>query len=330
MARQQFFFYYFMRKEPNISHFKKLNNAFLSIDEPTKLAHLLGINMKLLIHLTKKRHYKLFITHHKKKKRIIAEPEPMLKHVQQKMNDYLQAVYFFQKPENVQGYVKNPTDAPEKCSFITNAASHCGKPFVINADIFRFFPSITGIMVRDVFLNPPFNFNNNLASALALLCICKNWLPTGAPTSPVISNFVCLKLDGELQILAETNGYRFTRYADDLTFSGEKKPDETFKQQLTGLLDKYHFKLNFKKYRVQSRQSRQMVTGIVINQKPNVNRKYIRLLRAIEHDIKTNGLENAAKRSLGRDCLLPWQAQQFKNSVDAKVRYVKFVRGIEM
>ncbi len=146
-------------------------------------------------------------------------------------------------------------------------------------------------MVKDVFLTEPFNFNDNLASAIALLCIKKNWLPTGAPTSPVISNLVCLSMDDELNKFAIKNDYGYTRFADDLTFSGDLNPDENFKDELTSILEKYGFKLNFKKYRVLSKHIRQTVTGIVVNEKLNVNRDYKRKLRAARHNLKVNGIE---------------------------------------
>ena len=138
----------------------------------------------------------------------------------------MEAVYYFNRPKCVHGFVKSPSNSKDKYSILSNASQHVKKSFVINADIFRFFPSITGTMVKHVFLREPFNFDDNLASALALLCINKNWLPTGAPTSPIIANLVCLEMDKKLEKFASEFGYTFTRYADDLTFSGSGRPNE--------------------------------------------------------------------------------------------------------
>ena len=325
MVWQQLFFFTMSRKF-TISQFVELKDAFLKLEEPKDLCKLLNINIIQLIKLTKNPGYKAFESHHKGKKRVIAEPNGDLKDIQQKLNYYLQAVYFFHKPDCVHGFIKSPKNEKQKCTIISNAKQHCDKKYVINADIFRFFPSITGTMVRDVFLNSPFNFNSNLASAIALLCINKNWLPTGAPTSPAISNLVCLILDNELINLAGKYEYTYTRYADDITFSGDNPPGDRIKSELTSVLANSNFKLNYKKYRVLTKQSRQTVTGIVVNEKPNVNRKYIKQLRAIQHDIKKNGVFHAAIRHLDKEGLNERDIHSFQYSVEAKIRFVNKVR----
>jgi|GEM_PF-7016011 len=280
-----------MSRKFTISQIERLRNQFLSIYEPIELCHLLDITIADLWKYTKNQKYTAFTSIHKGKKRIVVEPNYELKQIQRRLNDFLQAVYYFHKPECVHGFIKSPTNSKDKRSILSNASHHVGKDYVINADVFRFFPSVTGKMVKEVFLNEPFNFNDNLASAIALLCIQKNWLPTGAPTSPAISNLVCLSMDDELNKFAIKNGYGYTRFADDLTFSGDLKPDNNFKEELMYILEKYGFKLNFKKYRVLSKHTRQTVTGIVVNEKLNVNREYKRKLRAARHNLKVNGIE---------------------------------------
>lgn len=318
-------FFTYMSRKFTISQFRKLNSDFLDVDSPNKLAEILGIKTSVLIKNTKYQRYTSFTSIHKGKKRIVAEPNYELKQIQRRLNNYLQAVYFFNKPEHVHGFVKGVTNEKQKFSILSNAAPHVGKSYVINADIFRFFPSIAGKMVKDVFLGEPFSFEDNLASALALLCIQKNWLPTGAPTSPVISNLVCMELDEELNILAKTNGYSYTRYADDMTFSWEEKPDENFKKELLNILETYRFKLNYKKYRVLTKHTRQSVTGIVVNKKLNVNREYKRKLRAIQHDIKVNGIENAFQRNRDVKFITTQGIEHFENSVQGKNDFIQKV-----
>ena len=147
-------------------------------------------------------------------------------------------------------------------------------------DLFRFFPSVKAPMVRKLFLGPPFHFDPNLASALALLCTYCHSLPTGSPLSPVISNFVCLGMDAGLALLARKHGYAYTRYADDLTFSGERPPEAGFFESVTRIIGEHGFTLNRRKTRIQKSDSRQTVTGIVAKSTPNVNREYKRKLRA--------------------------------------------------
>ena len=98
-------------------------------------------------------------------------------------------------------------------------------------------------MVRKLFLGPLFHFDPNLASALALLCTYRHSLPTGSPLSPVISNFVCLGMDADLTLLARKHGYAYTRYADDLTFSGERPPEAGFFESVTRITGEYNFTL---------------------------------------------------------------------------------------
>lgn len=286
-----------MSRKFTISQFEKLRNQFLSTYDPIELCHLLGMSIADLWKYTKYQKYTTFTSIHKGKKRIVVEPNYELKQIQKRLNYFLQAVYYFYKHDNVHGFIKSPTNSKDKRSILSNAARHVGKNYVINADVFRFFPSITGKMVKDVFLKQPFNFDDNLASAIALLCIQKNWLPIGAPTSPAISNFICLSMDDELNKFATKNDYEFTRFADDLTFSGIKKPNEIFRGELESILGKFGFKLNFKKYRVLSKYTRQTVTGIVVNEKLNVNREYKRKLRAATHNLKVNGIETLVEEN---------------------------------
>lgn len=304
----------------------RLNNEFLDIESPKDLAKLLDIKYSELIKYTKGQHYKSFITKGKGRKRIIFEPSPRLKLIQRKLNYYLQALYISERPKSVHGFVKSVPEEKLEYSILSNAYQHVGKNYVINADIFRFFPSINANMVRNVFLQEPFEFefDENTASAIALLCLNKNWLPTGAPTSPIISNFVCIKMDKELEEFASKYEYTYTRYADDLTFSGANKPDGKFKEELSSILEKHSFKLNYRKYRVLSKFTRQTVTGIVVNEKLAVNRKYKKRLRAIQHDIRVNGIEKASERHNGRPPEF-FELDEFQNSVLGKELFLKQV-----
>ena len=150
--------------------------------------------------------------------------------------------------------------------------------------------------MQKLFLEPPFHFNPNLAPALALLCTYRHSLPTGSPVSPVISNLVCLGMDSDLFLLARKHGYAYTRYADDLTFSGERTPEVGFFDSVARIAGEHGFTLNRRKTRIQKSTSRQTVTGIVANRKPNVDREYKRKLRAQLHTLDTLGPYSATYR----------------------------------
>ncbi len=317
-----------MDKAYTVNGFGEASLKFTALQTPGDLAGLLGITQGALFHLAAYPRYTYFRKRTgRRKRRALFRPSPELKSVQQSLNYYLQAVYYPIRPASVHGIVKCPSDVSPKLSILSNARCQTGKNFVINADVFRFFPTISATMVRNVFLSAPFHFNIDLASALALLCVCRNWLPTGSPASPVISNLVCIPLDHALERLAEGHGYTYTRYADDLTFSGNEKPRDVFRQQLEMILGQHGFLLNHKKYRVQSRHSRQMVTGLVVNEKVNLPREYKKKLRAMVHNMEFSVTLQACT-FLNTYYLSDHQRQYFINMIEGRKRWVKQVERI--
>ncbi len=179
----------------------------------------------------------------------------------------------------------------------------------MNVDLEGFFPSISFARVRHLFRR--LGYSGSIATLLALLCTeCprrkvvydgttyfvatgKRGLPQGACTSPAISNQIACKLDRRLTGLAMKLGVLYTRYADDFIFSAAK----TFNDKIGYLLARIRhiaqeegFSLNPKKTRVKRANARQSVTGLVVNDKPNVPRDVLRRLRAILHRAKTEGL----------------------------------------
>ena len=126
-------------------------------------------------------------------------------------------------------------------------------------------------------------------------------LPQGAPTSPTITNIVCRKLDRRLQGLAKRHGLRYTRYADDLTFSSDHDayaPDGPFRQQLNAIIEDEGFRQNLSKVRLQRDTERQMVTGLVVNDRVNVVPGYVKDIHNLLRIWKNEGLEEAQKHYL--------------------------------
>lgn len=325
-----------MKQRYTIREFEAAADAFLSLKTPSGLAALLNTNVGQLIGAVRDGRYeRLSIRSGKGKPRTVFQPEPRLLRMQRRLNHHLQAVYFRIRPESVYGFVRSPTDFAKQYTIVTNAQNHVGRKYVINADIFRFFPSVKGEAVRNLFLRAPFEFDIQLASAVALLCLYKNWLPTGAPTSPVISNLICLELDQELEALARAHGYVYTRYADDLSFSGDTHPEKDgklvdghgFRRELESSLGRHGFQLNRKKYRVQTKQSRQSVTGLTVNEKVNVPRKYQRRLRAIRHNIMVSGMLESSAIYYGRSQVNIRDVQKFIAVIRGKTEYVRMVQG---
>ncbi|HZV04030.1 MAG TPA: reverse transcriptase family protein [Gemmataceae bacterium] len=220
-------------------------------------------------------------------------------------------------------------------SILSNAQQHAGRAIVVNLDLEDFFPSITFPRVRSVFHR--LGYSPAVATIFALLCtecprqvveyagkiyhvaVGPRGLPQGACTSPALSNQVARRLDRRLVGLANKLGLGYTRYADDLTFSG----DETLQGRVGYLMARVRhiaeeegYRINDKKSRVLRRNTAQMVTGLVVNERPSVRRRELRRLRAILHRARTEGLERQNRE--GRPNFLAW--------LQGKIAYVRMAR----
>ena len=203
-------------------------------------------------------------------------------------------------------------------SIVTNATVHCNSALLIKLDVKDFFPSVHWRRVKGVFRHA--GYPEQIATLLALLCtesprqmvqqngktyyvaLSDRALPQGAPTSPALTNIVCLNLDRRLTGLAEKIGLRYSRYADDLTFSlpanstsiknaAQPSDHNHLIGQLLGsvhkILQEEGFILNNDKTRVIRMGNQHNVTGMVVNGEgvPRVPRKIKRMLRASLHNL---------------------------------------------
>ena len=180
-------------------------------------------------------------------------------------------------------------------SIVDNAAAHVGMNYVLNMDMKDFFPSIHQARVWARLQIEPFNFSKEVANHIAGLCCMKSKdedgndvcvLPQGAPTSPLLTNAVCDKLDRRLLGLTKKYGVRYTRYADDITFSSMHNvyaEGGEFMKEIREIIASQNFTLNEAKTRLQKAGSRQEVTGLTVCEKTNVSRYYVRNLRLILH-----------------------------------------------
>lgn len=219
-------------------------------------------------------------------------------------------------------------------STVTNAEPHVGQGLIVNADLKDFFPSITFPRIMGSFRS--FGYSPAVATILALLVTeCprqlvryagrplwvatgKRSLPQGAPTSPALSNIVAWKLDCRLAGLANSLGWKYTRYADDMTFStGNSGQGQVgyLLARLRHLVENEGFTLHPDKTRVQRPNTRQSVTGIVVNERMGVPRATVRRLRAILHNAERTGLA-AQNRE---------QHPHFESWVAGMIAYVKMV-----
>ncbi|MBF5006038.1 reverse transcriptase family protein [Diaphorobacter caeni] len=191
-------------------------------------------------------------------------------------------------------------------SIISNAKPHAGQDVVINLDVKDFFPSIAFGRIKGVFRQ--LGYGEKIATVFALLCSenrAQAWqvdgeklfvggkarervLPQGAPTSPMLTNLLCRRMDRRLQGLAAQLGFVYTRYADDLTFSASGEAASNNVGRLLGrvrwILRDEGFTPHPDKERVMRKGRRQEVTGLVVNgDAPSVSRETRRRLRAALH-----------------------------------------------
>jgi retron-type reverse transcriptase len=220
-------------------------------------------------------------------------------------------------------------------SIVTNARPHAGRAVVVNLDLEDFFPSITFPRVRSVFQRV--GYSPAVATILALLCtecprkpveyagqtyhvaVGSRGLPQGACTSPGLSNQVARHLDSRLHGLAQKLGLTYTRYADDMTFSGGDEAHSRvgyLMARVRHVAEDEGFTVNVKKSRVLRRSAAQRVTGLVVNDRPGVPRATVRRLRAILHRARHEGLD--AQNRAGRPDFRAW--------LEGMIAYVGMVR----
>lgn len=147
-------------------------------------------------------------------------------------------------------------------SIKTNASLHVGKPCVIRLDIVDFFGNINTNRIYSLFETS--GYTKKVSGLLASLCCLRGRLPQGAPSSPLISNAVMQYADNQIGDWALKNGWHFTRYADDMTFSGAEDPGALI-AKVSDVLRAEGFKINADKTRVMRRGSRQITCGVVLN-----------------------------------------------------------------
>lgn len=190
------------------------------------------------------------------------------------------------------------------CSIITNAVKHRKRRCVFNIDLHDFFGTINFGRVRGFFIKDAnFMLHPKVATILAQIACHENVLPQGSPCSPVISNLIGHVLDIHVCKLASSNGCTYSRYADDITFS-TSKPDfpagiarrvagQTHHWEvgdaLQNIVTHTGFSINPKKTRMQYRDSRQAVTGLVVNRKVNIRTEYRRKARSLAHNLFKTG-----------------------------------------
>jgi RNA-directed DNA polymerase len=281
--------------------------------------------------------------------RLISAPRGLVRELQDKLQPVFQEIY--DAHPSAHGFI------PER-SVVTNASGHTGRTWVLNVDLADFFPSINFGRVRGLFMAPPFSMGAKAASVVAQICTHRNGLPQGAPTSPVLSNFIAASLDRRLTRLARANKCKYSRYADDITFSttqAQMSPNLAFYEQSAKPADQggqsadklctgealeqaimlCGFSVNPGKVRLQGRHRHQGVTGLCVNAAVNVERARIRKIRAMLHAWQKFGLHKAGTEYFEKYARTPVTGPPdepgplYRNAVYGQLAFVKMVRGAD-
>ena len=201
----------------------------------------------------------------------------------------------YRQPPSVHGFCKDR-------SVVSNSSKQLTKKSIVNIDLKDFFNSVHFGRIKFLLKSKPFNLPTAPATVLAQICCHQNSLPQGAPTSPVLTNMICLKMDRELENLAARCNATYSRYVDDMTFSFSFKKHKipklfledaeslSLSQTLLQIIDSNGFRINFKKVRVYSNNQRMLVTGIKVNKFPNVQRVFIRRINSMLYSWKKHGV----------------------------------------
>ena len=252
------------------------------IYNPSHLSALLGYKKEYLkkAALHTSYFYRDFeITKKNGKKRTISEPLPSLKEIQiWILKNILEKV-----PVSPFAKAYKP-----KTHLIENLKFHKNQPKVFTLDLENFFPSIKMELIEKVFLE--LGYSKMVANLLAKLCSRDNGLPQGAPTSPYLSNLIFKEADALIADYCKQRKIRYTRYADDLSFSGDFDENELL-DTVTKIIENLNLHINKSKTKLMKPNTRQTVTGIVVNDKPQVAFNKRNELRQAMHYIKKFGFD---------------------------------------
>jgi len=270
-----------------------------------EFAAVLGVNASFLTHTLyvneiESQYYQFKIPKRTGGDRTINAPTSELKEIQLRLSklllDCIDEINDLKKikPKLSHGFTRNR-------SIITNAEKHTNQKHILNLDLCDFFGSFNFGRVRGFFIkNKNFLLHTDISTVIAKIACLNDTLPQGSPCSPVITNLITHSLDIRLASLAKKESCIYSRYADDLTFSTRRKSfsgkivkvykeSTTIGNKLKREIERSGFSINDKKTRVQFTDSRQDVTGLVVNKKVSIKSEYWRTTRAMCHNLFTTG-----------------------------------------
>lgn len=240
------------------------------------------------------------------KYRTIYEPSPLLKQIQRNI------LINILNNKSISKYAK----AYHKgISLLDNALPHTNKKTILKLDIKDFFENISFFNIYNSCF-PLAYFPKSVGMVLTYLCTYDGHLTQGSPTSAYISNLVMKDFDEEIGFWCDLNKITYTRYSDDMTFSGDFNPREII-TKVRKLLSKLGLELNNSKIHVVNKSYSQRVTGIVVNEKAQVSLKYRKEIRKELYYINKFGLYSHLKK-----CNINISPEEYIKKLYGKILYV--------
>lgn len=254
--------------------------------------------------------------------RTIKAPDDSLKILQDRLKSLLESLYV--PSRSVSAFVQGR-------GVIYNAQWHLKRKNVINIDIENFYDQIHFGRILGMLIAKPYSLRYETARIIAHISCVDGVIPQGAPTSPIVSNMICRRLDREFVKFSSLARVFYTRYADDITFSFNhnelgvlfNKNENKVSSEIERIVLSNGFRINVKKTRLQSSKERQVVTGIKVNSKLNIDRRYYRTTKSMIHSMKIN-IEAAQKKFLK---LNPESKSDIVNVVRGRISYISMVKG---
>jgi RNA-directed DNA polymerase len=268
-----------------------LNKDLPIIYDISHFAGLVGYNQNYItraIIFTNHFYRKFFIPKSNGELRRISEPLPSLKDIQ--LWILRNILYKVETNKFAKAYKPGLT-------LKQNLVFHKEQPIVLSIDIKNFFSNIKKNQVAQLFIS--LGYSRNISDLLSKLCTLNEKLPQGAPTSPCISNLIMNDFDIAVSGFCLKNNIRYTRYADDLTFSGTFNT-EAIQTLVCKELKKLALTINEDKVKVMKQGNRQVVTGVVVNEKLQVSKNKRNEIRQSVYYIKKFGLNAHLKRIKNR------------------------------
>lgn len=268
----------------------------------------LGFSAKTLYGLSnnlEKHYHNVLIPKRDGSKRKLSVPDLILKSVQKSIADNILSQYpisSYAKAYKIGSNVQR------------NAQPHVGKKKILKLDIEGFFDHILYSQVKNIVFCEE-KFAEPIRVLLTMLCYYKESLPQGAPTSPAITNIIMYDFDEAVGSFCNEKKIAYTRYCDDMTFSGDFDEKEVI-AFVKGELCKLGLFLKNRKTAVIPASKRQTVTGIVVNEKMNITKEYKKKIRQEMHYIQKFGLDEHVSRCKTAD------KQQYVLSLRGRIAFV--------